>query len=91
MKVQLRLGCVFGEESRNIGPKDYRDFLAASYPNLRLRGVDTHVHIRTHPRFMDSWVDNLVSTVFHIMFMELMFSFTLVMGFINHLSFLENC
>lgn len=64
MKVQLRLGYVWGENCRYLGPSDYCYTLAAGVHSLQLKGVDMDIHIRTHPRFMDEWVDLLVRTMF---------------------------
>ena len=61
MKVQLRFGYVWGEKGQDLGPSDYRYALDTSVESLRLNGVDMDVHIKTHPRFMDEWVDLLVS------------------------------
>ena len=66
MKVKLQIGYVWGEEGRNLGPSEYRYTLATALESLRLNGVETDLHIRTHPRFMDEWVDILVRRVFHI-------------------------
>ncbi|CAD6583317.1 MAG: hypothetical protein ASARMPREDX12_001231 [Alectoria sarmentosa] len=60
VKVQLRFGYVWGEKVWDLGPSEYRYTLATGVENLRLRGVEIDVHIRTHPRFMDEWVDLLV-------------------------------
>lgn len=66
MKVKLRVGYVWGEKGHDLGPSEYRYTLATALESLRLNGVVTDVHIRTHPKFMDEWVDILVRTVFHI-------------------------
>ena len=62
--MQLRLGYAWGEECRYFGPSEYRDVVIAGAQSLLSNGVDVHVHIRTHPRFMDQWVDLLVSSIF---------------------------
>ena len=64
IKVQLRLGYAWGEECRYFGPSEYRDVVIAGAQSLLLSGVDVHVPIRTHPRFMVQWVDLFVRSVF---------------------------
>lgn len=59
--MQLRFGYVWGEKGLDLGPSDYRYALATGVESLRLNGVEMDVHIKTHPRFMDEWVDLLVS------------------------------
>ena len=61
--MQLRLGYVWGENSRYLGPSEYSYALAAGVESLRSNGVEMDVHIKTHPRFMDEWVDLLVRTL----------------------------
>lgn len=63
MKVQLRLGHVFGENGLCLPPPKYFETLAHGVAGLQLSGVEVDVHIKTHPRFMDEWVDLLVSNV----------------------------
>ena len=60
----MRFGYVWGEDSRHLEPKDYLHLLSTGTRSLRLSGVEIDVHIRTHPRFLDEWVDLLVSTYF---------------------------
>ena len=64
IKVQLRFGYVWGEDCRRLGPGEYMDTLMAGVQFLQSNGVDFDVHVKTHPRFMDDWVDLLVSTFF---------------------------
>ena len=60
----LQFGYVWGEDSRYLGPKDYLYLLSTGTGSLRLSGAEIDVHIKTHPRFLDEWVDLLVSTYF---------------------------
>ena len=70
MKVQLRLGFVWGENCLYLGPREYMESLETglvclSSQSQRKGGkVEVEVHVRTHPRFMDEWVDVLVRTFF---------------------------
>ena len=64
--MQLRFGYVWGENGRDLGPNEYRYFLATALEPLRLNEVETDVHIKTHPKFMDEWVALLVRTVSHV-------------------------
>lgn len=64
VKVQLRLGYVFGEDGRYLGPSEYLYTLDIGVESLRLSGVEMDVHIKTHPKFMDEWVDILVRNLF---------------------------
>lgn len=75
IKVQLRFGYAWGEECRYFGPGEYRDVVIAGAQSLLSNGVDLHVHIRTHPRFMDQWVDLLVSSIFRVMSLYFVFRF----------------
>lgn len=61
MKVQLRFGYVWGEKSQYLGPNEYKYALDTGVESLRFKRVEMDVHIKTHPRFMDEWVDFLVS------------------------------
>lgn len=78
MRVQLRLGYVWGEQCRYLGPSEYLITLAASVRSLQAKGIEMDVHIKTHPRFMDKWVDFLVRTLFCVIFLYSVFGFTLV-------------
>ena len=60
-RVLLQFGYMWVEDGRYLGPKDYLYLLLAG-TNLRASGVEVDVHIKTHPRFLDEWVDLLVST-----------------------------
>ena len=86
MKVQLRLGYVFGENGQYLGPDEYRGILAAGVHSLRLNGVDMDVHIRTHPRFMDEWVDSLVRAIFGVKSLYLELGFTFIYPFLLELA-----
>lgn len=68
MRVQLRLGYVWGEQCRYLGPREYLVTLAAGIRSLRAKGIEMDVHIKTHPRFMDRWVDFLVRTMYYVIF-----------------------
>ena len=78
MKVQLRLGFAWGEECRYFGPSEYIDIVLAGALRLLLGGADVHVHIKTHPRFMDQWVDLLVSSFLRVMSLYFVFCFKMV-------------
>lgn len=71
--MQLRFGYVWGEDGRSLGPSEYVYTLATGIESLRLNGVEMDVHIKTHPKFMDEWVDLLVRTLFRIMVSDLRF------------------
>lgn len=68
MRVQLSLGFVWEEQCLYLGPGKYLVTLAAGVRSLRAKGIEMDVHIKTHPRFMDNWVDFLVRTVFCVTF-----------------------
>ncbi|CAF9937817.1 hypothetical protein IMSHALPRED_000558 [Imshaugia aleurites] len=59
MKVQLSLGYVWGANGRELGPSQYCETLATGIENLILNEVELGVHIKTHPKFIDEWVDIL--------------------------------
>ena len=92
--MQLRLGYAWGEECRYFGPSEYRDVVIAGARSLLSNGVDVHVHIRTHPRFMDQWVDLLVSSIFRVMSLYFVFEFKVERGIGSSFwltSLLESC
>ena len=64
MRVLLQFGYVWGEDGRYLGPKEHLCILSTGVRSLRLSGVEIDVHIKTHPRFLDEWVDLLVRTYF---------------------------
>ena len=80
MRVQLRLGYLWTENSRYLGPSEYLDTLAAGVRSLLSNRVEMDVHIKTHPRFMDEWVDILVRTVVRVNSLHFVFVLTLVRG-----------
>lgn len=61
-RVLLQFGYVWVEDGCHLGPKDYLYLLSTGTRSLRLSGAEIDVHIKTHPRFLDEWVDLLVST-----------------------------
>ncbi|KAK3171672.1 hypothetical protein OEA41_003756 [Lepraria neglecta] len=63
LKIQLQLKPVWGEDIRRLDPELYWPLLNSAIV-LRGRGVDTQVHVHTHPRYLDEWVDTLVSNHF---------------------------
>lgn len=76
--MQLRLGYVWGEKGFHLGPSEYRHTFAPAVESLRLNGVEMDIHIKTHPRFLDDWVDILVRTVFCVSFSHIMFDLGLL-------------
>lgn len=66
VKVKLQVGYVWGESGQRLGPSEYRYILANALECLRLNRVDMEVHIRTHPKYMDEWVDLLVRAAFRV-------------------------
>ena len=65
LKVQLRLAYVWGEDAERVGLSWHSD-LVDSVMLLKGRGVCITVHVRTHPRWLDPWVDMLVSRPFFV-------------------------
>ena len=63
LKIQLQLKPVWGENMRRLDPKLYWPLLNSAVL-LRGRRVDVQVHVHTHPRYLDEWVDTLVSNHF---------------------------
>lgn len=80
MKVQLRFGYVWGQNGRYLGPGMYHNIMNSGVERVRLKGVDMDVHIRTHPKFLDEWVDLLVRTAPRAMFSHFVFGLAFVEG-----------
>ena len=59
LRVQVRLSYFWGENPRSLSPM-YFSALLSCIINMR-NAERIAVHIRTHPIYMDPWVDLLVS------------------------------
>ena len=58
LEIRIRLDFVLGEDPRHLNPIFYMALVSCIY-SMKTRG-NFEIHLVTHPRYMDLWVDTLV-------------------------------
>lgn len=60
VQVEVRLGGVWGEDPRTLRPEQFWGGLGAA-KTMASKGLDIKVWVTSHARWLDDWVDILVS------------------------------
>lgn len=61
LKVDLHLSYTWGRDPAKTFPPYYRPLFGPCSLLAGTKGVEANIHIRTHPIYLDLWVDLLVS------------------------------